>query len=255
VAEANAQAFCPICRWTGPAFDGRPHSESAQCPQCGAIARDRFLFWCYIRRTPEQLGARVLETSPRLGEDYRSAMGTWFTYLCSDYDESAHKGVERLDLQAIDKPDGSFDAILTPHVLEHVPDTGKALDEIQRVLAPGGRMYLQVPLLQGATAPPGSPEFHGDNTPVFWRFGFDLTARLREQGFATTLLCTEGWRDHVAAGAPSWPEDTSPEFDVTSMSGAAILDDLTVVADRRWSERIGVVPAYQFLTWECVKPA
>jgi len=255
VAEANADAFCPICRWIGPEFEGRPHSESALCPQCGAIGRDRFLFWCYVQRTPESLRARVLETSPRLGAEYRQAMGTWFDYLCSDYDESAHKGAERLDLQAIDKPDASFDAILTPHVLEHVPDTEKALDEIWRVLAPGGRMCLQVPVLQGQTAPPESPEFHGDNTPVFWRFGFDLTARLREQGFETTLLCTQGWHDHVASGADAWPEDTSPEFDVTSMTAGAILDDLTVVADDRWAKRIGVQPAYQFVTWECVKPS
>ena len=72
------------------------HSESAQCPQCGSIARDRFLFWCFRKRSPESLGARVLETSPRLGQEYRDAMGAWFSYTCSDYDLSAHKGVVQL---------------------------------------------------------------------------------------------------------------------------------------------------------------
>jgi acyl-ACP thioesterase len=38
-------------------------------------------------------------------------------------------------------------------------------------------MFLQVPVLQGRTAPPVEPEFHGDNTPVFWRFGPELTDR------------------------------------------------------------------------------
>ena len=245
---------CNICRWTGDAFATGFHAEGATCPQCGSIARDRFLFHCYVRRSPEAKGARVLETSPRLGDDYRAAMARWFDYLCSDYDESAHKGTVRLDLQAIDRPDASFDVVLTPHVLEHVPDTAAALSELFRVLAPGGRVYLQVPVLQGVTAPPTTPEFHGDNTPVFWRFGFDLTATLREQGFTTSLLCTEEWLDTVKAGTTEWPTGTSPEFDVTSMLAGVIPADLVPVADPATAQRYGFVPGYMFLTWECIKP-
>ena len=66
-------------------------------------------------------------------------------------------------------PDAHLDVVMTSHVLEHVPDTGKALDEVYRVLKPGGSLVLLVPVLQGATAPPDGPEFHGDATPVFWR--------------------------------------------------------------------------------------
>jgi SAM-dependent methyltransferase len=253
VAEANALAFCPICRWKGEQFEGVAHSESAQCPQCGSIARDRFLFWCFRKRSDDSLGKAVLETSPRLGQEYRDAMAAWFDYTCSDYDLSAHKGVVQLDLQDIDLPDGSVDVLLTPHVLEHVPETDRALDEIHRVLSPGGRMYLQVPVLQGTTAPPEEPEFHGDNTPVFWRFGFDLTARLREHGFETTLLATQPWIDLVVSGAKDWPTEASGEFDVASMLAGVVPEDLTPVTDRVWSERLGVVPAYQFLTWECIK--
>ena len=245
---------CNICGWRGDEWAGRAHCEAANCPQCGSIARDRFLFHCFVARTPEALGARVLETSPRMGADYRRAMAGWFDYTCSDYDEGAHRGVVKLDLQDIDRPDASFDAILTPHVLEHVPDTDRALDEIHRVLAPGGRMYLQVPVLQGTTAPPTEPEFHGDNTPVFWRFGFDLTARLREHGFQSTLLGTDAFLRHLDSGATSWPETTSPEFDVTSMTAGAVRDDLTSVADDDEARRLGLAPAYMFLTWESVKP-
>ncbi len=252
-AEVRAAAWCNICRWTGAGFDGPQHCEFATCPRCGSIARDRFLFWCFVERTPPSLRTRLLETSPRMGADYRQAMARWFTYTCSDFDERAHAGTVRIDLQAIDLPDASLDVLLTPHVLEHVPETDTALGEIARVLAPGGRMYLQVPVLQGATAPPTEPEFHGDDTPVFWRFGPDLTARLRDHGFTTTLLCTEDWKRRVDAGDQDWGAGTSKEFDVTSLLGGSIADDLVSVADDATAARLGFVPSYMFLTFEAIK--
>jgi SAM-dependent methyltransferase len=251
----TAPAWCVICRWQGEAFEGPAHCEAAKCPRCGSIARDRFLLWCFLRRGRPAPGMRVLETSPRLDDRYRRAMGRWFDYQCSDYDERAHRGVIRLDLQDMDLPDRSVDVLLTPHVVEHVPDTDRVLSEVRRVLAPGGRMYLQVPVLQGRTAPPTEPEFHGDDTPVFWRFGFDLTARLRNSGFSTVALVTHEWRALVASGARSWPDgEVSPEFDVTSMLEGAVLDDLHAVATPDQARQIGAVPSYMFLTWECIKP-
>ncbi len=38
-----------------------------------------------------------------------------------------------------------FDFIICNHVLEHIPDDTKAMEEIYRVLAPGGTAILQVP--------------------------------------------------------------------------------------------------------------
>ena len=254
-AELAAGAWCPICRWHGPGFEGPAHVEAATCPRCGSVARDRFLFWCLVRRGEPALGQRVLETSPRLGAEYRRAMGRWFDYRCSDFDERAHRADLRLDLQAIDLPDASVDVVLSPHVLEHVPDTDRALGELARILAPGGRLLLQVPVLQGRTAPPVEPEFHGDDTPVFWRFGYDLTDRLRARGLRTETLVTGTWAGLVRAGTASWPDGaTSPEFDVDSLLAHASADDLTVVADEDDAARIGALPAYMFLTWEATKP-
>lgn len=41
--------------------------------------------------------------------------------------------------------DHSFDFILCNHVLEHIPDDTKAMQEIYRVLKPGGTAILQIP--------------------------------------------------------------------------------------------------------------
>ncbi|HAP77845.1 MAG TPA: methyltransferase type 11, partial [Acidimicrobiaceae bacterium] len=106
-----------------------------------------------------------------------------------------------------------------------------------------------------STAPPTEPEFHGDNTPVFWRFGFDLTDQLRAVGFESTLLCTDGWIAAVDEGLSEWPTGTSGEFDVASMLAGVRRADLQSVADDGLSHRFGFLPAYMFLTWECVKPS
>jgi SAM-dependent methyltransferase len=45
------------------------------------------------------------------------------------------------DAQSISFPDGCFDIVIANHMLYHLPDMGKALSEIQRVLKPGGRFY------------------------------------------------------------------------------------------------------------------
>jgi SAM-dependent methyltransferase len=249
--------LCNVCRWQGPAFDGSDHVELALCPRCGSNGRDRYLHWCLGQRVDLGPAPRVVECSPRLGDAYRRAMHTWFFYRTSDYDLRAHAGNLRLDLQDIDLPDACLDVVLCAHVLEHVPDTDRALTELRRVLVPGGHLLLQVPVLQGHTAPPVAPEFHDDNTLVHWRFGFDLTARLRQLGFVTDLLCTEELAHAVTSGDNPWPE-WSAEFDLPDMLAAARLDgradDLVIIADRHQAARIGVTPGYQYLTWDCRVP-
>jgi len=254
VADSDSAAHCNICDWEGDTFEQPGHSERGVCPRCGSIARDRFLVWCFVARTTESR-FRVLETSPRLGPAYRSAMDRWFDYRASDFDERAHKTDLKVDLQDTQLPDDSLDIILTPHVLEHVPETASALAELYRITAPGGRVCLQIPMQQGQTAPPVVPEFHGDNTPVFWRFGFDLIDPLRAVGFETRLLCSEEFYRYAETGLPFWPEPVSPEFDLESILEHVRLEDLDVVLDRQTAKRLALYPAYMFLGWDCAKPA
>ena len=41
--------------------------------------------------------------------------------------------------------DNEYDVILCNHVLEHIPDDTKAMQELYRVLKPGGMAILQIP--------------------------------------------------------------------------------------------------------------
>jgi SAM-dependent methyltransferase len=245
---------CNICGWHGADFVGAAHSEGAQCPVCGAIARDRFLYWCWTKRVPYSRGQRVLETSPRLDQRYRNRMASLVTYTASDYDESAHKATLKLDLQDLALPDASLDVVLTPHVLEHVPDTGRALSELYRVLSPGGgSLMLMIPMPQGRTAPPVVEEFHGDNTLVYWRFGWDLRDQLEAAGFTVTCLVTQDLIDRLTAGqfSSGWPGTDVDEVDLLSQADAGTL---TPVADEREARRYGFHPDLHFILWHCQKP-
>jgi len=245
---------CNICGWHGGDFTGPPHSEMAGCPHCGSIARDRFLYWCWTHRVPYDAAARVLETSPRLDNRYRSRMAKLVSYTASDYDQSAHKAMIKLDLQQIELPDASVDVTLTPHVLEHVPDTYRSLAELFRVTAPGGSVFLMIPMPQGVTAPPTEPEYHGDNTLVYWRFGWDLGTMIQAAGFDMTCLVTQDLIDRLRRKEfdSGW---TGPDLDEVSLLEAADPDSLTPIADHRDARRYGFEPDLHFIVWHCRRPA
>jgi ubiquinone/menaquinone biosynthesis C-methylase UbiE len=57
-----------------------------------------------------------------------------------------------MDATAIRHPDGSFDRVLCMHVLDFVDNPGRAVREIVRVLAPGGRFVVTVPSRLEGTA-------------------------------------------------------------------------------------------------------
>jgi ubiquinone/menaquinone biosynthesis C-methylase UbiE len=96
-------------------------------------------------------------------------------------------GFERMDAEALDLPDASFDAALCAMGLMYMPDQLQALREMRRVLRPGGRAGLAV---WGERARCGwSPVFGivdaevaSDVCPLFFQLGqADALARACEQ--------------------------------------------------------------------------
>ncbi len=57
----------------------------------------------------------------------------------------AERCLFRADAQRLPFPSGVFDFVAAFHSLEHVGDAGRALDEVRRVLRPGGWFYVGVP--------------------------------------------------------------------------------------------------------------
>ena len=61
------------------------------------------------------------------------------------------KGIKNLSVSRsdiIDRPDGSFDCVLSLDTIEHIKDDSTIIQEIERVLKPGGYAILTVPAYQ-----------------------------------------------------------------------------------------------------------
>lgn len=72
-------------------------------------------------------------------------------YQTNDWSQSEHLGAEEADIigsaDALPVGDATFDLVLCTQLLEHTPEPAATLVECFRVLAPGGRIALTVPLL------------------------------------------------------------------------------------------------------------
>ncbi|GAA4644706.1 class I SAM-dependent methyltransferase [Pontixanthobacter gangjinensis] len=85
----------------------------------------------------------------------------------------------------------SFDFILCNHVLEHIPDDRKAMEEIYRILKPGGTAILQIPqdLKRAKTFQDDSITDPEERAKIFGQYdhvrvyGRDYFDKLRKVGF------------------------------------------------------------------------
>ncbi len=79
-----------------------------------------------------------------------------------------------LELDLVDMSrfaDGTFDLVIAQHVIEEVPEYRQALDEIRRVVQPGGLALLEIPFdRRRERSQPQPPDRFGN----VWRFGIDL---------------------------------------------------------------------------------
>lgn len=73
----------------------------------------------------------------------------------------------RCDIASVPVPDGEFDAILCTEVLEHVREPIKVVQEMARILKPGGRLMLTAPLGSGIHQEPY--HYYGGYTPYWYR--------------------------------------------------------------------------------------
>ena len=113
----------------------------------------------------------------RLGSGYRTA-------------DLERDDVElRLDVTDIQLPDDSCDVIICSHVLEHVPDDRRAMQELHRILASDGWALVVVPIKGDVTFEDPTVVDPDERLRVFGQrdhvrmYGPDIADRLRSAGF------------------------------------------------------------------------
>lgn len=185
--------------------------ESYACPYCGAADRDRLLALGaadFLATHPEPLTvidfapseplSRLLRQQIRsrsVGDRYRTA-----DLMMPGVDDR----VDMTDLACY--PSGSVDLFLCSHVLEHVSDDRLAMRELFRILRPGGRGLLLVPIVIDVTEIDEDPGVT-DPQERWRRFGQHDHVRLySRQGFIARLSAAgfvvgEHGRDHFGAAA------------------------------------------------------
>lgn len=108
-----------------------------RCKRCHSFERHRAFRRIFLELGPRRLRAlRCLQFSRDPTVESR-----WF----QAHEVSVFNKSNSLDLQHIDRPDGSYDVIVCNHVLEHVPDHRAALRELSRILSARGFLFLSFP--------------------------------------------------------------------------------------------------------------
>jgi SAM-dependent methyltransferase len=207
---------CPCCGWSVRAFTMGGGSfrtrRAGYCPRCNSKARHRRV-WLYLQgRSAFGAGpTRLLDVAPHHSLARALSRQPGVEYVGIDLESGPWvSGIA--DLTNLPMDEGTFDAVVCVHVLEHIDDDVTAMAEILRVLRPGGWSLINVPLDRGSptyedpaiTTPGGRRAAFGEATHVRI-YGVDLVDRLRSVGFQVEI-------DHGDAIEPS----TIERFGLTS---------------------------------------
>lgn len=118
--------------------------ENVLSPGTLSLERHRLL-WLYLQTETDFFSAKlkVLHFAPEQAFYKRFRKMGNLEYTTTDL----HSPIADVKADICDLPfsNDAFDFIICNHVLEHIPDDTKAMQELYRILKPGGTAILQVP--------------------------------------------------------------------------------------------------------------
>jgi SAM-dependent methyltransferase len=231
----NSKLYCPVCGSRVLSFLPLPEffSENQQkygfpftsseaetcnekaylCPSCQASDRDR-LYALFLTEFINTLGgtgtAQIVEFGPSqplsvfIGRLIKST-GRAIHYRTADL---LAEGVDdQVDITALESyRNDQFDFFICSHILEHVRDDRKALRELYRILKPGGKAIMMVPIILSIDQIEEDPDVmeeaerwrrfgQFDHVRLYSKSGF--LERVREAGFEVHELGREFFGDEL----------------------------------------------------------
>jgi SAM-dependent methyltransferase len=159
-------------------------------PSTLSLERHRLL-WLYLKNETDFFSAskKVLHFAPEQAFYKRFRNMSNLDYVTTDL-ESPLADV-KADICDLPFKDDEFDIILCNHVLEHIPDDTKAMQELYRILKPGGFGIFQIPqdLSRETTFEDDSITDPKERAKIFGQYdhvrvyGRDYFDKLRSLGF------------------------------------------------------------------------
>ena len=186
--SGEAIVHCSVCS----ASYGKPLSSDV-CPSCESRARHRQILDVLTKIGNPFDGRDVLACHANPVEK-QAILGKANTVLNFDVRPLGYADIQ-MDIQAMDKvEDSSFDAFVAIHVLNHVEDDAKAIQEIHRVLKPGGFALVTIPCREGASTErcENITEHYGKEAltqfgvGTYRRYGLDDATRLFAKSFVVS---------------------------------------------------------------------
>lgn len=118
--------------------------ENVLSPSTLSLERHR-LFWLYLKNETYFFSEKhkVLHFAPEQAFYKRFRKMKNLEYITTDLNSPLAD--VKADICDLPFQDNEFDFIFCNHVLEHIPDDTKAMQELYRVLAPGGTGIFQIP--------------------------------------------------------------------------------------------------------------
>jgi SAM-dependent methyltransferase len=181
---------CPVCGFHASKFIAVHGGESHLCPRCGSIERKRLL-WLYLLneiKIREKNNFHVLHFSPSTALRRKFEAMKNIEYHPTDIFNPLIKN--RFDITQLPFSENYFDLIVCYHVLEHVTEDRKAMQELFRVLKRGGVALLQVPFSENetledfsVTSPEERKKLFGQEDHVRYYGRRDFVSRLQQAGF------------------------------------------------------------------------
>ena len=188
--------------------------ENVLSPSTLSLERHRLL-WLYLQRETGFFSDRlkVLHFAPEQAFYSRFRKLKNLDYTTTDLNSPLAD--VKADICNLPFENNSYDFILCNHVLEHIPNDTKAMQELYRVLKPGGTAILQIPqdLSREKTFEDNTITSRQERARIFGQYdhvrvyGRDYFDKLREIGFkveevaySATLTAEEIDRYRIANG-------------------------------------------------------
>ncbi|MCL4273999.1 MAG: class I SAM-dependent methyltransferase [Anaerolineales bacterium] len=162
-------------------------------------------FFAMLARRYGRRGARLLEVGSGMGhlvgqlsagfEAYGMDLNHWAVNQSKEFSEAA--SLQTASAQELPYKNGAFNVVIIKHIVEHLPDPAKAINEIGRVVEKGGILILATPNLGSLLKPWKGKAWIGyqDPTHISLKEPQEWLKLIRDAGFEFVRVFSDGFWD------------------------------------------------------------